>query len=462
MPTDIKPWLDQLEVFFTAASAAVWGMPLVILLLGGGLFFVIYSRALPYRHFGHALGILSGRYDDPREPGDITHLQALSSALSGTLGLGNIAGVAVAIHVGGPGALVWMWLTALVGVATKFFTGSLAIMYRGHDADGHPLGGPMYVIEHGLGQRWRPLALFFAACAVIGTLPSFQANQLTQIVRHVIAEPQGWSTPDQHLIFDLLFGSLVAVIVAYVIFGNIRRIGRTAERLVPAMVALYLLITVVILTTQAAQIPAALSLIFTDAFTGQALTGGILGMVIIGVRQGVFSNEAGVGTESLAHGAAKTHEPIREGLVAMLGPVIDTLIVCTCTGLMIVTTGVWRGEQANGVELTALAFSAGLGPAGPWLLTLVVIVFSISTMFTFWYYGSKCLNYLFGTSNQTWYRYAYLLLIIIGAMVSVDTVVGLISAAYGLMAIPTMFSTLLLAPKVMSAARDYFNRLPRI
>ncbi len=449
--------LKSIEQALDAFTQSIWGTPLLVLLVGGGLFFVAYSRLLPYRHLRHALHILRGDYDDSREPGDIPHYQALSSALSGTLGLGNIAGVAVAIHAGGPGAVFWMWITALVGVATKFFTCTLSIMYRGYDSAGDLQGGPMYVIREGLGQRWWALAGFFALAAMFGTLPAFQINQLTQIVREVVAVPYGFAATGNHFTFDFIFGLVMAGFVGYVIFGGVKRVGAVAGRLVPGMVSLYLAATLFIIAENINQVPCAVALIFTDAFTGQAVAGGVIGTMIIGVRQGAFSNEAGIGTEVMAHGAAQTREPIREGLVAMLGPMIDTIIVCTCTALSILITGVWQTE-ANGVSLTNNAFQQAMGPFGAWLLTSIVVFFSVSTMFTFWYYGAKCLGFIVGVRYQYWYRYLYLALVVAGSVISVKAVVALITGFYGLMAIPTMTATLLLAPRVMEEAQAYFKQ----
>ncbi|TVS16038.1 MAG: alanine:cation symporter family protein [Gammaproteobacteria bacterium] len=448
-------WIDTL---FSAFSNFVWGYLVLWLLLGGGIWLLIYSRGLAYRHFHHSFQLLTGRWDRHDDPGDITHFQALSAALSGTLGLGNIAGVAVAIFVGGPGAIFWMWLTGLLGVTLKFFTCSLAIMYRGRDSMGVLQGGPMYVIREGLPKRWYPLAVFFAVAAMFGTLPVFQVNQLTQIVRDVIAIPQGWAAADAHFGFDLGFGVLVALIVGVVIFGGISRVGYTAARIVPFMVLVYLAASIWILILNAGAIPAAFALIFTDAFTGQAVAGGFLGALLIGVRQGAFSNEAGIGNESLAHGAARTQVPVREGLVAMIGPVVDTLIVCTATALVILVTGVWETGTESGVTMTSQAFESVLGPFGPWLLVLLVVFFSVSTMFTFWYYGAKCLGFLIGAQKQHYYRWFYVLLVVIGSVLSIDAVVGLITGMYGLMAIPTIVSTVLLAPKVLAHARDYLGR----
>ena len=450
-----------MEQFFSQFATFMWGTPLVVLVVGGGIFFACYSRFLPYRHIHHGLLILTGRYDNDDDDGDVSHAQALAIALSGTLGLGNIAGVAVAITMGGPGAIFWMWVTAVLGVATKFYTASLAVMFRGHDSAGHLQGGPMYVIREGLGPRFRPLAVLFAVAGLFGTLPVFQVNQLVQILRDMIAIPAGVASPEQHLGFDLACGMVLGAIVLMVIRGHIWRVGYVTVRLVPLMVLVYMLMTVTVLFIFADKIPGALALIITDAFTGQALAGGAIGTVImIGVRRGAFSNEAGIGTESMAHGAARTNEPIREGLVAMIGPIIDTLLVCTCTALVILVSGAWQAEGAlDGVSLTAQAFELALPGIGGRLLAMMVVLLGLSTVFTFWYYGSKCLGFLIGAEHQHYYIWLYTLMVVAGSVVTLETVVGLIDGMYAVMAIPTMTSALLLAPKVNQAARHYIATL---
>ena len=450
--------MQQLEQFSAAFASFVWGPPLLILLLGGGIFFLLYSRGLPYRFLGHSVAILTGRFDDKNDPGDISHFQALSSALSGTLGLGNIAGVAVAIHVGGPGAIFWMWITAIVGIATKFFTCTLAVMYRGEDSLGRLQGGPMYVIREALGKRWQPLAFLFCAAGMVGTLPAFQINQLTQITREVIAAPNGW-VGENPFWFNLGFGVVAATLAAGVILGGVQRIGAFTARLVPLMVVIYLGAVGFILVQHGPEIPGLFGLIFTEAFAPSAVGGGLLYVIITGVRRGAFSNEAGIGTESMAHGAAKTKEPVREGLVAMMGPAIDTLIVCTATGLAILATGVWRSGEENGVTLTAQAFASAMPTYGTWILALVVFFFAISTIITYSYYGTKCLGFIAGAQYEHHYRWFYIALIVVGAVVSIDVVLNVIDGMYALMAIPTMGSALVLAPRVMAAARQYFNGL---
>jgi AGCS family alanine or glycine:cation symporter len=453
--------LQRLESALNHWADIMWGTPLVMLLVGGGLIFLVSSGFKPYRYFTHAIDLVRGKYSNPADPGHIPHAQALSTALSGTLGLGNIAGVAIAISVGGPGAIFWMWVTAIVGVATKFYTASLAVMYRSVDSQGVLQGGPMYVIMEGMGKRWYPLAVLFAAACMIGALPIFQANQFIQLLRDVIAMPMGLAAPDNHFTFDFLASALISILVTVVIIGQIQRIGRLTVRLVPAMVVLYLLMTLGILISHLSEIPAMLVLIVSDAFTGEAVAGGsIASVILIGVRRGAFSNEAGIGTESMAHGTAKTQEPIREGLVAMLGPVVDTLIVCTCTALIILVTGVWQSNpDVSGVTLTARAIEQVYPVFGIYLLLLMVGLLSFSTMITMWFYGTRATGFLFGAENTKFYTPFYILLIIGGAVASMDTVNGLILGSYATMAIPTMISALYLAPKVNRAARQYFGKL---
>ena len=439
----------------------MWGYPLLILMMGGGIFFTVFSRFTPFRFFRHGIKILLGQYDNSEDPGDLTHFQALSTALASTVGMGNISGVAVAISMGGPGALFWMWISAFVAMSTKFFTCTLSIMFRGKDDQGDVQGGPMYVIETALGKKFKGLAILFSAAGLIGCLPLFQANQLTQIIRDEIWQNNGWFT-DSVLMGNLVVGIPVAVLVALVIFGGIKRIGYVASRLVPLMVSLYLLAGIFIMITNLADIPDLLALIFSDAFSGKAAAGGVIGSVIItGVRRASFSNEAGLGTEAMAHGAAKTREPVREGLVAMLGPFIDTIVVCSITGIVILLSGLWQGDETSGVTLTTMAFSQELGSMGKSLLLICVFIFSLTTMFGQSYYGSKCIGYLFGTRWQQKYNLIYVIAVIFGAVVSLNVVINIIDGVYALMAIPTMVSALLLSPQVMKEAKRYFANLKR-
>jgi AGCS family alanine or glycine:cation symporter len=448
--------MTSLELFSQRFAELVWGTPLVVLLLGGGCFFLILSRALPYRHLGHALNILLGRFETPDQPGELSHQQALAAALSNTMGLGNVAGVALAIVAGGPGAVFWMWMSAVIGIATKFFTCSLGVMYRGTDSLGQLQGGPMYVIREALPRAFYPLAVMFALAGLIGTLPLFQANQLTALISDAVfsGNPPVWSGP--------VTGVALAVVVGNVIFGGLPRVARVAVTALPVMVVVYLAMTLWIVIVHITEVPAVLISIVSEAFQPTAIGGGMLGVILIGVSRGAFSNEAGVGTEVMAHGAARTGEPIREGLLAALGPIIDTLIVCTCTALVILLAGDWQAPgDLSGITLTANAFRAEMGLPGILALSLVALVLSTTTMFTGWYYGAKCFGFLVGAQWQPYFRWFFIAAVVFGATVSIDVVFNLISGSYGLMAIPTMVSTLVLAPKVMVAARDYFERLGR-
>ena len=373
--------------------------------------------------------------------------------------MGNISGVAIAIHTGGPGALFWMWISAIVGMATKFFTCTLAILYRGKDEDGEVQGGPMYVIKEGLPKSFHFLAYLFGFAGLFGCFALFQANQLTQIIQDQIFVPFGFFRHNP-MIGQLFIGVIMAGVISAVIFGGIRRIGHVAARLVPTMVLLYILCGIIILLGNITKIDDILMLIIRDAFTGHAVAGGTLGTVMItGIRRAAFSNEAGIGTESMAHGAAITKEPIREGLVAMLGPMIDTLVVCSITGFAILSTGVWTNTNLNGISMTSAAFRIGLPFLGETILLIIVCVFSITTIIGYSYYGSKCTAFLFGNKWKNLYRVVYTLSLIPAAVISIDMVINYVDGMFAMMGIPTMISTLILAPKVMEAAKDYFTRL---
>lgn len=452
--------MNELANTFGNIASFLWGLPLVILLVGGGLFFVLHSRFTPYFYLKHAFDITSGKLaGEQKASGDLSHFQALMVALSGTLGLGNIAGVAVAITLGGAGAIFWMWVTAIVGIATKFYTATLAIQYRGLDRSGQLQGGPMYVIREGLGKKWLPLAWVFCVAAMFGALPIFQINQLVQVLRDFIAIPNGLATADEHFTFDLTAGVLLCFMITYIVMGKLERLAKVTSTVVPLMVVCYFLLTLGVLLLNFSAIPQAFFAIFHGAFSSDSVAGGFIGSVIlIGVQRGAFSNEAGIGTESMAHGAAKTNEPIREGLVATIGPIVDTLIVCTCTALAILVTDV--GDSAlTGVSLTAQVFEQAFPNIGGYLLTLVVFFLSTSTVLTFWYYGSKCAEFLWGPRFAQGYVWFYLVLIIVGAVSSLALVINLIDIMYALMAIPTMISTVLLAPKVRELAKTYFGKI---
>lgn len=449
--------MDNIGVFIKKFADVAWGTPLLVLLLGGGFYFLIYSRLLPFRYLIHAIQVIRGKYDNPDEPGYINHYQALATALSGTVGMGNVSGVAVAITVGGPGAIFWMWVSAFLGVATKYFTCTLSVMYRGKDSSGKLQGGPMYVIMEGLGKKWKPLAVFFSLAGMIGVLPMFQTNQLTQFIRDIVLEPNGIKTS---FMTNLIIGSVIMIFVSIVILGGIKRIGKVAGSLVPFMVVVYILTVIYILIVNYKDVPGGFALIFSEAFNKQPIVGGALGSIIItGVRRAAFSNEAGIGTAPMAHGAAKTNEPVREGLVAMLGPMVDTIIICTMTALAIIVTNVWQITEFNGITLTATAFDKAIPGIGPYLLIISVFIFSVTTMFAFTYYGEKCFSFVFGTQYSYIYKILYISSILIGAISTLGVVISLFDAVFALMSIPTMISAILLSPKVIKASKEYFGKL---
>ena len=448
----------------------VWGIPLLILVMGGGLYFMIYSRFMPFRYFKHAIDVLRGKYEEDDKEGQISHYEALSTAIAATVGMGNISGVAVAITAGGPGAIFWMWVSAFFGIATKFFTCTLAVMYRGRDSEGEVRGGPMYVITEGLGQKWKPMAIFFCVFALVGALPIFQANQLTAALNTILGPAIGYDTESTFSLFgsqvatsSFITGLVLMALVSTVIFGGIKRIGKVASKLVPTMVVMYFVLVIIILATNISSIPGIFGSILSEAFTGNALLGGGLGAIIIqGVRRAAFSNEAGIGTAPMVHGDTKTDEPVREGLVAMLGPAIDTLIVCTLTALVILSTGVhedYVGKSVEGIPLTLEAFNTALPGIGGYLLGLCILVFAVSTLLSYSYYGVKCMSYMFGAKYGNVYNYIYIVTIMLGAVASLGFVFTLIDSGFALMAIPTMVSAVILAPKAMKAAKSYFKRL---
>lgn len=434
---------------------------------------MVYSRFMPFLYFKHAILVLAGKYHEEDKEGQISHYEALSTALAATVGMGNISGVAVAITMGGPGAIFWMWVSAFFGIATKFYTCTLAVMFRGKDSDGEVRGGPMYVITEGLGQKWKPLAIFFCVFALIGALPIFQANQLTAALNVVLGPSLGYDPTDSFQLFGAdisyassIIGVILTILVSTVIFGGIKKIAKVASRLVPSMVVLYFILVVYILLQNVGQIPGIFAEILGEAFTGSAVLGGGLGaVIIIGAKRAAFSNEAGIGTAPLVHGDSKTDEPVREGLVAMLGPAIDTLVVCTLTALVILGTGVhetYLGAQDTGllgVTLTLEAFNTAIPGAGGYLLGLCILVFAVSSLLSYSYYGVKCMSFMFGVKKGNLYNYIYIGTIVAGAVTSLGFVVNLIDGSFALMAIPTMISAVLLAPKVIKASKVYFAKL---
>tara|TARA_B100000953_G_scaffold58698_1_gene46469 strand:- start:1 stop:1338 length:1338 start_codon:yes stop_codon:yes gene_type:complete len=440
----MENFINDLAVFVWA-----WNVPILV---GSGIFFLIYSKLTPFKYIIHAFNLIRGKYSSKEDIGQVTHFQALTTALSGTIGLGNIAGVAIAIKLAGPGAIFWMWLTAIVGIATKFFTCTLSVMYRDVDEYGNVNGGPMYVIKNALPASMLPLAYFFAAAGLIGALPGFQSNQLVQII--------GDLPMFQFENFNLIAGVVLAIITGVIILGGLIRIAKVSEWLVPLMSVLYFGSTVVALVLNFEDVIPAFKIIIQDAFTGSAVAGGsIIAVIIMGVRRGAHSNEAGIGTETLVHGSAKTSDPVKQGLVAMLGPIFDTLIMCTSTALLIIISGVWLNSDANGVTLTAEAFSMLLGPIGYAVLFICVISFGASTIFTYSYYGSACSRFLFGEKGVRVYQWIIIFFVIVFAVIPIEAAINIIDISFALMAIPTLISSVWLAPKVIERAKAYFAAL---
>jgi len=455
------------------AANDIW-TPILFLILLGGLYFLFYSRFIHYRYLFHSFDILRGKFHDRHAPGQISPYEALSTALAATVGMGNIAGVAASISIGGPGAMFWMWVTAFIGMSTNFFTTTLSIMYRGKDSAGAVQGGPMYAIREKLGKRYSPLAILFCVSALIGCFPVFQANQLTQVIADVGFRDAEELKSKTILILGmeinllkLIIGCALMIMSGLVIVGGITRIGKFSGKMVPSMIVVYFLSVVAILLINIENIPKSFMLIITDAFDannyhGSPLLGGMTGgLIMAGVRRATFSNEAGLGTSAMAMGASKTTEPVREGLVSMLSPAIDTLLVCTLTALAIIVTDAWRMPEAGGVTITVAAFENSIPFFGRYLLLLSAFTFSIATMFSYSYYGNKALSFLLGVKAGKYYDYFYLLAIVAGAVASMNDVINVIDIAYALMAVPTMISGFILAPQVMRESKSYFERMKK-
>ncbi|WP_430424050.1 alanine/glycine:cation symporter family protein [Maribacter litoralis] len=443
---------------FIASALPYTEWPMFLLLIGGGLFLVFYSKLMPYRFFGHAIAITAGKYDNSKSKGEVSSFQALSAAVAATVGLGNISGVAIAIHDGGPGVVFWIWMTALIGMCIKFYSCSLAIMYRGTDSDGKMQGGPMYYITKGLGEKAKPLAVFFAVCGLFGFLGVFTANQFTETFMSVV-EPGDTILDMSDENWKWTIGVVLAVITSFVIFGGLTKIAKVASAIVPFMVAVYLIAVIAVMAMNSDQILPALKMIFTEAWNFKSLaTGGFWGLVIIGVRRAMFSNEAGLGSAPMYHGQSKNDEPIREGLVAMLGPFIDTILVCTFTAIVIILSGAYT-EDSSGIVMTLSAFETTLFGWGDILLMVIVTAFALSTLFTYSYYGVKSLSFLTNAKVGKLYNWYFVIMIVFAAVASLELVKNLIDLSYALMVIPNMIAVLLLAPKVNVELKKYIIKL---
>ncbi len=444
--------MDNLIKILKVADGYVWGAPLLILLVGTGLWLSIALRGLQFRKLGHALYLaLIKRKEDDAEPGDISHFQALMTALAATVGTGNIAGVATAIATGGPGALFWMWVTGLVGMASKYAEAVLAVHFRVIDDEGHASGGPMYYIEKGLGWRWLGLIFAaFAAVAAFGIGNMVQSNSVAEAMQSSFSVPH-WLT-----------GLVLVVASAVVIVGGIQSIGRATAILVPVMIVLYMGGALVILLLEAPAIPAALALIFEQAFTPTAATGGFAGSAVMlsirmGVARGIFSNESGLGSAPIAAAAAQTRHPVTQALVSMTQTFIDTLVVCTMTGLVIIVSGLWSSGE-TGAKLTSSAFSHGLpGQWGHIIVAVGLILFAYSTILGWSYYGEKAVAYMTGGRGLLAYRVAFILFVGVGAMLKLELVWTLADIFNALMAFPNLIALLLLSPVVVKLSREYFS-----
>lgn len=433
--------------FIINLSDFICGYPLFIWLMGGGLFLFIYSRAVPLRRLGTAVRSLRTRKTGA---GEISSFQALMSAISATVGLGNIAGVAIAIVMGGPGAIFWMWVSALLGMATKFFEGTLAIMYKGRTREGEVKGGPMYVITEAFGPRFKPLAVFFASVGLVGCLCVMQANQLVEAVTTVFL-PDTEST----VWLRLGIGLIITVIVSLVVLGGLKRISKVSSKLVPAMVAVYFALVLIVIVTNFDKLPAVFAGIFHGAFSLKAGLGGLAGVAVIGARRAMLVNEAGVGTGMMMHGASRNAEPVREGYVAMLGPAIDSGLVCTLTAIPILIADCYHVEGVKGLSVALSSFDVLIPVAGKYLLMLMVIVFAFSTMFSYSYYGRTCTEYLFSKKAARVYDIFYLFMLLIASVITLDVAVSLMDLAFALMTVPTMYTLLRLSPRVVRAMKEY-------
>ena len=440
---------------------------LIVVLILGAIFFTLWYRWINVRGFKHSIEIIQGKYDNPEDTGEISHFRALTSALSATVGLGNIAGVAIAIQLGGPGAVFWMLVAAVFGMTAKFSSCTLSQMYRQTNPDGSISGGPMYYIDIGLkqmGSGWaglgKVLAIIYALMIMGGAIGAgnmFQVNQTAEAFRSTFGLSEG---------ANWVIGIVIAILVGIVIVGGIKRIGAATSKIVPAMCGLYVCFSILIIVMNITRVPEAIGLIFRLAFTGNAFYGGFVGVLVWGIRRSSFSNEAGLGSAAIAHAAAKTEEPVREGLVAMIGPFIDTIIVCLMTAMVVIITGTWNDpslSQSDGVTLTTIAFKSAIGWF-PLILTVSIGLFAYSTMISWAYYGERGWIYLLdhfggvGLKTVIVFRVIFVLFILVGAVYPLRAVLDFSDAMVLGMAFPNIVGSIILAPKVLGKVRDYWSR----
>ena len=444
--------------FKSSLEANTINFPIVVLwLVFGACFFTLRMNFINLRGFRHAIKVTGGAYDNPEEEGEITHFEALAAALSATVGLGNIAGVAIAVGVGGPGAVFWMVLAGFLGMSSKFVECTLGQMYRVKDDKGQMSGGPMQYLrsglaELGMGPLGKVLAFFFALMCIGGSFGGgnmFQANQSAQLVGDLV--PLLGKYPG-------IYGLLLAAAVGLVIVGGIKRIGMAASAIVPAMCGIYVVAGLVVLAVNASAVPEAFGVIISSAFTTSSVAGGAIGVLIQGFRRAAFSNEAGVGSAAIAHSAASTDEPVREGIVALLEPFIDTIIICTMTGLVIVTSGVYTDETLSGIAVTAAAFATVI-PWFPIVLSIAAVLFAFSTMISWSYYGERCWTALFGTGSSLIYKLIFLVCVFLGSVFSLGSVLDFSDLMILGMAFPNILGCVLLSGKVRGALDTYLAKL---
>jgi len=460
--------------FFYEVPLLGFSIPLILIwLLVGALFCTIYMGFVNIRGFKHAIQIVRGKYDFPGKKkdgtevsGQVSHFQALTAALSGTIGLGNITGVAVAIAIGGPGATFWMIVAGILGMSSKFVECTLGVKYRNENADGSVSGGPMYYLSKGFAQRgmarWgKVLAVFFAVMCLGGSLSGgnmFQVNQ-ARVQFQSLSGIFGafWQSEEG----ALLFGVIIATLTSVVIIGGIKSIARVTDKLVPFMCALYVISALIILAFYYDKIPSAFKLIFNGALNFDAGIGGAVGAMIQGFKRAAFSNEAGIGSAAIAHSAVRTDEPITEGLVSLLEPFIDTVVICTMTALVLVITGTYNHQGIEGVEMTAQAFHSVFGSLGNIILTIAVLLFAFATMITWSYYGLKSWGYLFGENKYMAYLYKIIFcaFVVVGSVLSLNNLVGLSDALIFAMSIPNMIGLYLMAPEIRRDLKDFLLRI---
>ncbi len=447
--------MQDFHLFVITARDLLMGGPTILLLLGAGLFISLATAFIQLRKFGYSLTLISGEFDNPDDPGEITHFQALNASLASTIGVGNIAGVGTAIAMGGPGAIVWMWITAFLGMGLKYGECLLALKYRVIDKNGSVSAGPMYYLERGLKQKWLGvLFALFAAIASLGIGNMVQANSVAEPIAKYFSIPK------------IATGLVLAGIILLVIIGGIKRIAQVASKMVPIMALYYIIGAVAVIILNFDQVGSAFSIIFHDAFSGTAATGGFTGAALasairFGVARGIFSNEAGLGSSPIAHGAAQTNEPVREGLVAMLGPFVDTIVVCTMTALVIILTGAYTTGE-TGANLTATAFGMGLPGPGHLVVAIGIVFFALSTIITWSYYGDRCISYLLGESFVMPYRFLYCCLLPVGAVLELPTAWALGDCMIALMIWPNLIGIFFLSPIIFKETKKYFSDPDRV